>query len=121
MWMGKNWAGRPSQPLTAAGVTKAGSDQVIRAETEEGGGQFALLFPPGVAGAPKTGDSVIVAQSNDGGVCLGLRGSPPPEALSPGEVMLYAGEQARIHLKPDGTIHLWGRVFLNGEEWMGGA
>lgn len=72
-----------------------------------------VLSPGGYAWQPALGDGVLVSALEDP-VILGKLQSPAE--LLPGEVRLYAGK-AGISLRPDGSIHLTGEVFINGQKW----
>lgn len=76
-----------------------------------------LVAPGGYHWKPVANDAVLVLSAGEEGTpCLvGREQEATGVALSPGEVWISINDASGIHLRQDGSIHLQGKVFLNGK------
>lgn len=117
MWLSEQFAGSPEQAVSGFGeVTIGGASPAVKAAGREQR-LLPVISPGGYAWLPASGERVLVLDG--GGACVAGR-VQPETALSPGDVMLYAGKST-IQLCTDGTIRITGRVFVNGEALGGTA
>lgn len=80
----------------------------------EGERRWAQVYGPGgYCWRPALGEQVLVLKAGGEGEQPCLVGRRQQEELEPGEVSISAG-QARIDLRPDGTLALGGTVTVNG-------
>lgn len=104
---------------TGMGQVEAVSVGGVAPTVSESGGQYgARLFGPGgMCWVPRRGQSVLVikagAMSEES--CLVGAEAPAENSLAPGELRLYA-DGCALELKNDGSIHITGKVYINGKE-----
>lgn len=80
-----------------------------------------VYAPGGYDWVPAQQDAVLVLSCGvEERACVVARESKPAADLLPGEAQLSVHPDGRILLKKDGSIHLNGRVFVNGVLWQAG-
>ncbi len=113
MWISKIMTKKAKvQTNINAKVTKPGSTIDVQASNEHR--NVPIVAPQGIAYVPEAGRDCVLLPMDEGVVALGLVSSE--KNLSEGEIMLYS-QNASISLKKDGSIHLIGKVFINGKEY----
>lgn len=121
MWLSKTMAARQQ-----AGQESAAADMGV---TTIGGGSASVMTrgeqrnlevfaPGGVVWQPRAGDTVLVLKGGPGSqeqcVVAANTAAAAPKDLAPGELFLYAGDQASIYLRGDGSIIITGNVEIQG-------
>ena len=116
MWISEQFAARQGSAAGGFGKVSIGGGQsaVLTAGREQR--LLPVISLGGYTWLPQPGQQVLVLE--EGGACVA--GTVQPETdLAPGDVRIHAGA-ASICLCADGTVHIIGRVYLNGRE-LGGS
>ena len=116
MWISEQFAERRAAAASGFGKVSIGGGRsaVLTAGREQR--LLPVISPGGYVWLPQPGQRVLVL--DEGGPCVA--GTVQPEtALSPGDVLIHAGEAA-IRLSTDGTVRITGQVFINGVQMGGG-
>ena len=108
MWLSEQFAAVPAAESPGLGEVTAGAERAAVKTAGQEKRLLPVLSPGGYAWTPAPGDRVLVQ-----GECVA--GRVQDRTPAPGEVLIYAGASA-IRLCPDGTVHITGRVVLNGTE-----
>lgn len=76
-----------------------------------------LFGPGGIVWVPRRGQNVLVIKTGSLGEesCMVGAESSGGEGLEPGELRLFS-EGCALELKNDGSVHISGKVYINGEE-----
>ena len=123
MWLSEELARR-----TRLGTAKAETGTVT-VEAEEAGvyarGEVrgaAVASPGGYLWRPRQGESVLLVKSgtSDASPCVVGVLEQERESLEAGEVCIRSAGGARIVLRNDGRIELYGELYLNGMPLDGG-
>ncbi|MEG0764612.1 MAG: hypothetical protein RR403_01085 [Pseudoflavonifractor sp.] len=116
MWLSKRKIG-PKAGLAAVGqATLAGDPAGVLLDTERRA--LPVYAPGGYRWVPAVGQEVLVLGGDgDLSAIAGARSSGG--GLAPGEVLISAGTGgARLCLKNDGSMELWGKLNINGADYV---
>ena len=113
MWLGEQMAQQPGQEQAACGgvVSIGGGAPAVVTHGEER--NLQVFSPGGYVWQPAQAETVAVLP----GVGAVLGSVQEDSSLQPGEVKIFS-RGAAIYLKNDGSIHLEGAVYINGERWV---
>ncbi len=113
MWLSKKISqSKKKNSSCSAEVTSSGSNITVQGSDEYR--DISLLAPEGIAYVPTRGKECVLLPIGNKVVALGTAVSE--KSLNEGEIMLYSGDGS-ITLKNDGSIHISGRVYINGTEY----
>lgn len=109
MWLSRKMAADNSGEIGVGGVVSVGGENPA-VVTDGESRTLEIIAPGGYAWRPDVNQRVLLWQGNVMGAVQSA------EKLAPGELLLYS-KGASIRLGNDGSIHLTGNVFINGERW----
>lgn len=109
MWLSRKMAVKPSEEAGVGGVVSVGGENPA-VVTDGESRTLEIIAPGGYIWRPDVNQRVLLWQGNVMGAVQSA------EKLAPGEILLYSNG-ASVRLGNDGSIHLKGDVFINGERW----
>lgn len=114
MWISRK-IGKIKEPQGAVTGTVKGSTNVrLSTASVDGSGACSMVCVPGIISIPASGDRVIVLQTADGSVCLGVRVPHYDGTIEPGELLLQSSGGASIKLANNGKVYINGQEVTNG-------
>ncbi len=114
MWLSKKILNITNNNYAKLGDITASGNNKVCSQSEEEFRDISLITLSGIAYSPNEGEEcVVLPTANNETVCIGVKMSN--KELNPGEIMIYSGEEAKIILKKDGTVNIYGQVFINDE------
>ena len=116
MWLSKRGEAALPDEYAGPGVVSIGGETpAIVSDLERRNAK--LYSPGGYCWRPAADDKVLVIKSDT--PCIAGKEQQMPEEIKEAEVFLYS-KNTSIHLKNDGSIHLTGQVYVNGQ-LLGGS
>lgn len=121
MWLSKRGSiEMPGRAAAQSGSVTITGDRVgVYTDSEQR--EVAVYAPGGYLWRPGENQRVLVVKAGDSGEIPYVMAAAPeelPEDFTAGEVMIRAGG-SEIYLKQDGTVHINGRLFINGAPYEG--
>lgn len=116
MWLSdKKQKTRPEEETAQLGkVTVQNNETAVFLSGERRDVKAAL--PGGYHWRPRQGDAVLVIKAGEEATpCLLGKQGTAQKKLNPGEVWISLNGENGIWLKQDGTVHLEGEVYINGQ------
>ena len=114
MWIPKKLLRIKEQPDAVTGMVKGSANVRLSTASVDGSGACSMVSVPGIVSIPTDGDQVVVLQTADGAVCLGVRLPYYDGTVEPGEIFLSSSGGASIKLANDGKVYINGQEVTNG-------
>lgn len=111
--------GKKDTTVCVSGIIVNSADRRVAANGIHGIGQLAIVSPGCMRYIPLPQEEAVILSNDREQLCLGVKMLYNDYEIQPGEVMLFSQGGASITLKNDGSIHLEGDVYINGNRWEG--
>ncbi len=109
MWISKNIIERSGVGTAASGVVGNSANLRVSATSGYGIEKCAMITPPGIYSIPTGRQPLVVLQTQNGPVCIGMRMGTYYGNIEPGEIVLQSHGGAQIRLSNDGKVYINGR------------
>lgn len=115
MWLSKKHGVARTSGANLGTASIGGSRAAAVTDAEQR--SLPLFAPGGYRWVPEAGEALLVIKCGEGGdyPVIAAGRCYPGEELSPGEVAIFSKGGAEIRLKNDGSVHIDGTLYINGE------